>query len=256
MKAAAVLPARLASTRLPRKMLLADSGRALIEHSARNVLASRAFERVAVATDSPEILACLAGCAKDGIEAVMTSVEHHSGTDRVREAVERLQLGGFDVVVNVQGDEPELAHADLRALVDAFADSKIEMATLCAPLAAGIDASSAQIVKVVRDRNADALYFSRAAIPDLRHARADRTPRAPLRHIGVYAFRPAALMRFCALEVGELEREENLEQLRWLEAGGRIRVLDATAVPLGIDTREEYDAFVARLRTRGVGDTR
>lgn len=256
MRAAAVLPARLASTRLPRKMLLADTGRTLIEHSARNALASGAFERVAVATDSPEILASLAGCAKDGIEAVMTSVEHQSGTDRVREAVERLQLDGFDVVVNVQGDEPELAHTDLRTLVGAFAEPDIELATLCAPLSAGVDAASAQIVKVVRDRRGEALYFSRAPIPDLRHARAGRAPRAALRHIGVYAFRPAALTRFCALEIGELERAENLEQLRWLEAGGRIRVLDATAVPLGIDTREEYDAFVARLRSRGVGHGR
>jgi 3-deoxy-manno-octulosonate cytidylyltransferase (CMP-KDO synthetase) len=250
LKAAAILPARLHSTRLARKMLLAETGRTLIEHSARNAIASGVFERVVVATDSREIAKALEAA---GIEAVMTREDHTSGTDRVREAVRALGLDGFDVIVNVQGDEPELARADLVQLVGAFSDPKVEFATLCAPLENSADLASPQVVKVVRDAHGDALYFSRAPIPSSSHARkGSKTQGARARrHVGVYAFRPRALERFCELPIGALETAENLEQLRWLEAGGKLRVLDATAAPLGIDTRPEYDAFVARALARG-----
>jgi len=250
LKAAAILPARLQSTRLARKMLLAETGRTLIEHSARNALSSGVFERVVVATDSTEIATALEAA---GIEAVMTRADHQSGTDRVREAVELQGFGDFDVIVNVQGDEPELAREDLVTLVRAFSDASVQLATLCAPLAKSAELGSPQVVKVVRDGAGDALYFSRAAIPCAVHARKGSPPpqSAPRRHVGVYAFRPAALARFCELPVGALERIENLEQLRWLEAGLKLRVLDAEKAPLGIDTRPEYDAFVARVKARG-----
>jgi 3-deoxy-manno-octulosonate cytidylyltransferase (CMP-KDO synthetase) len=251
-KAAAILPARLQSTRLPRKMLLADTGRPLIEHAARNALHTGLFERVAVATDSEEIRDAL---SRAGIDAVMTRVEHQSGTDRVLEAAERLGLQDYDVLVNVQGDEPEVAREDLARLVDAFRDREVEFATLCLPFAKAEQADSPQAVKVVRDARGDALYFSRAPIPDSTHARRDPGGASggpgPLRHVGVYAFRPRALAEFCALPVGRLERLENLEQLRWLEAGRKLRVLDAAHAALGIDTRAEYDAFVARCKARG-----
>lgn len=249
MKAAAILPARLHSTRLPRKMLLAETGRPLIEHSARNALGAGIFERVVVATDSREILAALESA---GIECVMTREDHASGTDRVREAVASLGLWELDVVVNVQGDEPELARSDLAALVSAFEDASVRIATLCAPLAGTDDARSPQLVKVVRDARGDALYFSRAPIPSGAHARSGAAANSALmrRHVGVYAFRPRALAQFCDLPIGALEAQENLEQLRWLEAGERLRVLDIAHAPLGIDTRAEYDAFIARCKAR------
>ena len=248
MKAAAILPARLHSTRLARKMLLAETGRTLIEHSARNAIQSGVFERVVVATDSREIMEALETA---GIEAVMTRDDHQSGTDRVREAVADLGFSDFDVVVNVQGDEPELAREDLVQLVNAFSEEEVEIATLCSALASPAEFASAQVVKVVRDSRGYALYFSRAAIPSTAHARPGSPAPTLLRHVGVYAFRPAALERCCNLPLGVLERIENLEQLRWLEAGLKLRVLDATSTSVGIDTRSDYDAFVARTQARG-----
>jgi len=255
LRAVAILPARLGSTRLPRKMLLRETGSYLFEHSARNVLAGGAASRVILATDSEEILAAAEAA---GLEARMTSASHCSGTDRVFEAWQQLEDEGeaeFDVILNVQADEPDVAASDLAALVAAFEDPAVEFATLCVPL----DEQTAQrpsSVKVVRAASGDALYFSRASVPDSSHAR-EGARGGHLRHIGVYAFRPTALARFCELAEGELERLENLEQLRWLEAGGRLRVLDADHSPSGIDTPEDYQAFVARTaRTTASPETR
>lgn len=243
LRAVGILPARLGSTRLPRKMLLAETGLPLFVHSARNVARCDAIQRVVVATDSDEIAA--AG-SQVGVEVVMTSAAHPSGTDRVHEALKGL-AETYDVVVNVQADEPDVEPADLANLVRAFADPAVRAATLCAPIEDEDERHSPNVVKVVRDARGDALYFSRSAIPATGHARdTASTAHALTRHVGVYAFRPDALAQFCALDVGRLEALENLEQLRWLEAGERMRVLDAQRVPRGIDTRTDYEAFVAR----------
>jgi 3-deoxy-manno-octulosonate cytidylyltransferase (CMP-KDO synthetase) len=254
-RAVAIIPARIASRRLARKMLLADTGRALFEHTAHNVASCPAIERVVVATDSDEIAA---QAAQRDIEAVLTRPDHASGTDRIHEALSHLDAE-FDVVLNVQGDEPELDTDDLARLVGTFADPAVQLATLAGPLHSEREADATQVVKVVVDRNGDALYFSRSLLP---HRPTDHgTDPLPSyaregapgwlglvrRHIGVYAFRPVALAEFCGLPQGPLERVENLEQLRWLEAGHRIRVLDTSHVPLGIDTQADYDAFVARV---------
>jgi len=245
LRTVAILPARLASTRLERKMLLAETGKPLVVHSAHNVARCSNIDRVVVATDSEEI----AGAARPhGVEVLLTNPDHPSGTDRVREAHDLLRAAGeapFDVVLNVQGDEPDVRSADLVQLIAAFEAPEVEFATLCGELP-DEERDSASVVKVVRDALGDALYFSRAALPDTRHARAGAA-LTTWRHIGVYAFRPAALARFCELPIGELEAAENLEQLRWLEAGGKLRVLVASHVPAGIDTREDYEAFVAHL---------
>jgi len=258
--AVAIVPARLGSQRLPRKMLLAETGACLFEHTVRNLGRCTAIERVVVATDSPEIVA-LAGA--HGIEARMTRADHSSGTDRVNEALAQIGAAGIDVVVNVQGDEPELDPGDLAALVAAFADASVEAATLCGRIADRAEAEAPQVVKVVRDARGDALYFSRSTVP----FRADDATRAYARagapawlevvrrHVGVYAFRPPALARFCALPASALERVENLEQLRWLEAGERMRVIEARHVPLGIDTRADYDAFVLRMSNSSAGSS-
>lgn len=251
-RALAVVPARLDSQRLPRKMLLCETGRALVLHTLQNTLESGVFARAAVATDSGEIQELVRAA---GFEAVRTRADHESGTSRAAEAARLLEAGSFDVVVNVQGDEPELDPADLARLVAAFGDPAVEAATLAGPLAEA-DHGRAGVVKVVRDAAGDALYFSRAPIPWRPGADAGAYPRADAgpwgecarRHVGVYAFRPAALERFVALPRGRLEALENLEQLRWLESGRRMRVVEARHVPLGIDTRADYDAFVLRAR--------
>jgi len=253
LRALAIVPARLGSQRLPRKMLLDATGACLFEHTARNALRCRAIQRVVVATDAEEILLR----ARDaGLEAVLTRADHASGTDRAREALEQLGAAPWDVVVNVQGDEPELDRQDLERLVRAFADPAVEAATLAGPLDES-EAERPQVVKVVRDARGDALYFSRAAIPwrsaqgtAAAYARTGARPwsESARRHVGVYGFRPASLSEFCALPRGALEELENLEQLRWLEAGRRMRVVDALTVPLGIDTAEDYHAFVERTR--------
>jgi 3-deoxy-manno-octulosonate cytidylyltransferase (CMP-KDO synthetase) len=250
LRAVALIPARLASTRLARKMLLADTGRPLVVHTAECARGSGAFARVVVATDAEEIAAAVRA---HGCEARLTRADHASGTDRVHEAWSQLALEGerADVLVGIQGDEPDLAAADLARLVAAFRDPAVEMATLAAPLADAADLARPSVVKVVRDARGDALYFSRAPIPGRGHAAAGAAPL--LRHVGVYAYRPAALARFCALPHGALERWESLEQLRWLEAGLRLRVVDATRAPRGIDTEEDYRAFVARAGARPAG---
>tara|TARA_R110002126_G_scaffold27665_2_gene92789 strand:+ start:15319 stop:16143 length:825 start_codon:yes stop_codon:yes gene_type:complete len=246
LRAVGILPARLGSTRLPRKMLLAETGLPLFVHSARNVQRCPAIERVVVATDSDEI--ARAG-AEVGIEVVMTDPAHPSGTDRVHEALSGLDAS-FDVVVNVQADEPDVEPDDLAALVAAFADPDVHAATLCAPIEDEDERHSPNVVKVVRDERGDAMYFSRSPIPSTAHAREGADRASPMtRHVGVYAFRPAALARFCGLRVGRIEALENLEQLRWLEAGERMRVLPARRVPRGIDTRTDYEAFVARTHS-------
>ncbi len=249
LRALAIVPARLASTRLPRKMLLRDTGRYLFEHTALNVARAPSIERVVVATDSEQIASAAASV---GIESLLTSPDLPSGTDRVHAAARLLEERGegpWDVIVNVQGDEPELPPEDLETLIRAFAASEVEFATLYVPLADDEQAASPNVVKVVVDAHGDALYFSRSPIPSTSHAQ-DSSTHARKRHVGVYAFRPAALAAYCALERGALEVTESLEQLRWLEAGRSIRVLEATEKSIGIDTREDYALFVTRERER------
>jgi 3-deoxy-manno-octulosonate cytidylyltransferase (CMP-KDO synthetase) len=244
----AVLPARLASTRLERKVLLAETGLPLFAHTAQQVSRCEDIDRVLVATDGEEVMEW--GARLD-IEVVMTAADHPSGTDRVQEAVEGLEES-FDVILNVQADEPDVEPEDLKRLVRAFECETVQAATLATPLLSADDLASPHVVKVTRDAEGRAMYFSRAPIPCRSHARdTDRAPAGvslALRHVGVYAYRPDALARFCSLEKGALEVTENLEQLRWLEAGHAMTVVDAEHTPRGIDTQEDYDAFVERQR--------
>jgi 3-deoxy-manno-octulosonate cytidylyltransferase (CMP-KDO synthetase) len=189
---------------------------------------------------------------------VLTSPTHSSGTDRVCEAFEQLLARGagpFDVVLNVQGDEPEIRGETLDPLIAAFAAPEVELATLCTPLPDAREALDTSVVKVVRDRNGDALYFSRAPIPGLAPTSRESASAPFQRHVGVYAFRPSALREFCALPRGAYEVRESLEQLRWLEAGRRIRVLEASEGSVGIDTPEHYAQFLARERARAAPQT-
>jgi 3-deoxy-manno-octulosonate cytidylyltransferase (CMP-KDO synthetase) len=250
-RALAIIPARLASTRLARKMLLEADGLPLCVHTARNVARSGAFARVLLATDSTEIAAA---AARHGIEARLTDPAHPSGTDRAHEAWRQLQMEGerAELIVNVQGDEPELEPGDLARLVAAFDEPGRDfgLATLAIPIHDPLEINNPSVVKVVLDQKGRAMYFSRAAIPAAGHAR-ESAPEAQKivhrRHIGVYAFDPAALGRFCSMPRGDYEMRESLEQLRWLEAGERLRVVQATRAPIGIDTPQDFERFVARV---------
>ncbi|MCA9000786.1 MAG: 3-deoxy-manno-octulosonate cytidylyltransferase [Planctomycetes bacterium] len=248
LRALAILPARIGSTRLPKKVLLADSGLPLFVHTARNASRCKGLARIVVATDAPEVMEA---AAQHGVQAQLTRSDHQSGTDRVREALDALE-GTWDVVLNVQADEPDLNPADLERLIGAFEDPETQAATLCVPIDCAEDLERPSAVKVVLDRAGRALYFSRSAIPSTAHARHPVGENSPephgLRHIGVYAYRPDALRRFCDLEPGRLEALENLEQLRWLEHGHSMRVLQASHAPRGIDTPEDYAEFLERLK--------
>lgn len=250
MNAIAIIPARLASERLPRKVLLAESGKTLIEHVYERARAAKGLSEVVVATDSSEVIEA---CRSFGARAIMTSASHTSGTDRVAEAARLLQNEGhrFDLVINVQGDEPELDPALIETLIDLLRRGA-PMASLCEPIRSEAEAELPQLVKVVLTLDGRALYFSRARIPF------PRRPGAPCyRHIGLYGFKASFLQSFTKLPPSSLEQTEGLEQLRALENGFTIQMgivqygaqnTAQSAGLRGIDTREDYDAFLARLR--------
>ncbi|MEM1062299.1 MAG: 3-deoxy-manno-octulosonate cytidylyltransferase [Planctomycetota bacterium] len=250
----AVVPARLESTRLPRKMLLSLTGRPLVVHTVEAVVASGVFDDVVVATDSREIADAV---REAGYEAAMTGPAS-SGTDRIAAVVREMSPQERpEIVVNVQGDEPEIEPSALAAVVDAIAGTPAaEMATLSTPLtdAAGIEDPAR--VKVVTAADGRALYFSRAPIPFVRDAAAgaDFAPATPWAlHIGTYAYRTEFLLRFAGMPPSRLERLEGLEQLRALEAGATIAVASVGHAAVGIDTAEDYARFVARhAEARGV----
>lgn len=243
MSAVAIIPARLGSTRFPRKVLADRTGRPLIQHVWERARLASSVRRVVIAADDPVVRdAALAF----GAECVLTRRDHPNGTSRLAEAAAILDLEGDRIIVNVQGDEPELEPGTIDAGVAALERTGAPMATCAAPFGPHDDPSDPNIVKVVRRLDGTALYFSRGLIPFDR----DRTrgPDAtPYRHIGLYAYRRAFLDQYLALEPTPLERCEQLEQLRVLEHGGRIAVAIVAEARAGIDTPEQYEAFVRRV---------
>jgi 3-deoxy-manno-octulosonate cytidylyltransferase (CMP-KDO synthetase) len=246
MRALAVIPARLKSIRLARKALLRETGKYLIEHVYERVQKISGLDRVVIATDSEEILTA---CRDFGAEVLMTRADHISGTDRVAEAAAVLAAGGqhFDVVINVQGDEPELEPKHVEQLLELMKLGD-PMGTLAEELHDLEEGALSQVVKVVLDAESRALYFSRSLIPHQRN----RGGPVLLRHIGIYGFQAEFLQRFPKLAKSDLEQAEGLEQLRALFHGYRIRVgVVAGRSGRGIDTREDYDGFLLRSqRTR------
>jgi 3-deoxy-manno-octulosonate cytidylyltransferase (CMP-KDO synthetase) len=226
-----VIPARYGSTRLPAKALAEIDGVAMVVRVWRQTAKARMIGQVIVATDDGRIAKVVAA---SGGESMMTSREHPSGTDRVAEVARRFRA---EIYVNVQGDLPFIAPADLDAIAGAMlADSSIEMATLATPIESEQEWHNPNIVKVVCNDQGDALYFSRAPIPFARDA---EWPREAQRHIGVYGYRREFLLRFASLEPTMLEQTERLEQLRALERGYRIRVVPSVAPSLEVDTAED-----------------
>jgi 3-deoxy-manno-octulosonate cytidylyltransferase (CMP-KDO synthetase) len=240
-----VIPARLASTRLPNKPLADLGGKPMIVRVAERAQASGAA-RIVVATDHPDILAA---CAAHGIEARLTRADHPSGTDRIAEVALALGLAPDDVVVNLQGDEPLIDPALLAACAARIGPG-VTMATCAHPLEDAADAFNPNVVKVVLDKAGRALYFSRATIPWHRDGFArdrEQLPAAyvPLRHIGLYAYSNAFLQQYPQLEPAPLEAIEALEQLRVLWHGYPIAVHVTDAAPhAGVDTPDD----LARVR--------
>ncbi len=247
MKTVAVIPARWGSTRFPGKSLVPLCGHPLILWCVAAVERAGSIDEILVATDDERIAAAVAGSAA---RAVMTSSAHPSGTDRVAEAVEDLEA---DVVINVQGDEPLIDHKLLDRLVDAMSSDKSwDMATAAAPLTRVQDVDNKNVVKVVRAASGMALYFSRAPIPFERDRGRDAADLSLYwRHLGVYAYRHDFLKRFVSYPPSRLEQAEKLEQLRALDMGGRILVLDTADEGIGVDTPEDVAYAEELLRKAG-----
>ena len=238
---AAVIPARLSSTRLSRKVLRTIAGRPMVEWVWRAAAASRLMEPVVVATDSEEVASA---CRERGIPVAMTSPDCPSGSDRVREVARQIDA---DIYVNIQGDEPTLTADFFPPLLDLFSRTEVEagtLAVLCPPQ----EFPNPNAVKVVTALDGRALYFSRATIPYDR----DKTGFTGYRkHLGIYAYRKAALEHFAAHPPSPQEKLERLEQLRLLENGIALYVADAPWDTIGVDTEEDLVRAEAVLRGRG-----
>lgn len=233
-KVIAVIPARYNSTRFPGKMMEILGNRTIITTTYQNVLETGLFDEVFVATDSELIFDEI---SKNGGKAVMTG-EHETGSDRIAEAVQNIDC---DIVINVQGDEPFLKKEPLKQLIDVFyKDDKkeISLASLKIQLRESEEIRNPNNVKVITDNIGFALYFSRSVIPFQRELSYDVTY---YKHIGVYAFRKEALLKFSSLEMTPLEISEKLEQLRYLENGMKIKMVETDFVGIGIDTPEDLE---------------
>jgi 3-deoxy-manno-octulosonate cytidylyltransferase (CMP-KDO synthetase) len=250
-----VIPARYGSTRLPHKMLLRDTGKPLLQYTYEAASAARRPDAVVIATDHLEI----AEAAKRfGAEVMMTSPDCTSGTDRVADAAR--QMPDAEVIVNVQGDEPEIASTSIDAVIELLERNRTAaMATLATPIQHPDQLSNSACVKVVWDGAGRALYFSRSQIPFIRDApmpwgdpaQPFNQPPQFFQHLGLYAYRRDELLRFAALAPSSLELAEKLEQLRLLQSGGTIVIDSVEHASSGIDTPEDYAAFVARCRKAG-----
>lgn len=235
MKIIAVIPARYASTRFPAKLMQDLGGKTVILRTYEAAVATQLFSEVFVVTDSEvirdEILS-------NGGKAIMSRSEHESGSDRIAEAVSAIEC---DIVVNVQGDEPFIDAGPLADVLDVFRNDpgrQIDLASLMIEISDRNDIENPNVVKVVTDQSGFALYFSRSVIPFPRDTAAGAKY---FRHIGVYAFRKQAILDFAALPMKSLEATEKLEQLRYLEFGKRIRMVETTHAGIGIDTPEDLE---------------
>lgn len=229
-----LIPARMAATRLPGKPLLEMAGLPMIVHVLRRAEAA-GIGRVAVATDTPEIADVVMA---HGGEAVMTRADHPSGSDRIFEALGSLDpTGEAEVIVNLQGDFPTITSDNIRTVLTPLADPEVDIATLAAEIHSEEEASNPNVVKAIGSpigpRRLRALYFTRATAP---HGDGPR-----YHHVGLYAYRRAALERFVQLPPSPLEQQEKLEQLRALEAGMRIDVMIVDTVPRGVDTPADLE---------------
>jgi 3-deoxy-manno-octulosonate cytidylyltransferase (CMP-KDO synthetase) len=257
-KVTAIIPARLFSTRLPNKLLLPLAGKPLIVWTVGQAKKAQNISRVIVATDSEEILRVVQA---NGFEAVLTSENHQSGSDRIAEVAANLDENA--IIVNVQGDEPLISPQTIEKAVEAvLQNDAIDMATTCEPIDDIKDVLSPDVVKVVMDKNGFALYFSRSPLPFPREAvKKHGTLENALReeknllsiyrkHTGLYVYRREFLLKYTRLQQTNLETTEMLEQLRALENGARIKVVEVSEHSIGVDTREDFERVKGILEKR------
>ena len=245
MKTLCVIPARYASTRLPGKPLRMIAGKPMIVRVCERARMSTRADEVIVATDDERIYAAViaAGC-----EAMMTSKDHLTGTDRLAEVATKMPI--FSLIINVQGDEPLIEPSLIDELAAVFdADDELQMATVKTPITEKSEQENPNNVKVVTDKNGVALYFSRSLVPYPRNA---NSVAQVYKHIGIYAYRRDFLLRFAKTEPTPLERSESLEQLRALENGYRIKVIETAHHFVGVDTEEDLALVNEIYRERGL----
>ena len=235
MKIIAVIPARYASTRFPAKLMQDLGGKTVILRTYEAAIATNLFADVFVVTDSDLILNEI---ISNGGKAIMSTKEHESGSDRIAEAVENMDV---DVVINVQGDEPFINKKPLEELIEVFkkdVDKKVDLGSLMFQITDKEEINNPNNVKVITDQQGFALYFSRSVIP---FPREENVGVRYMKHIGIYAFRKQALLDFYHLPMKSLEASEKLEQLRYLEYGKRIKMVETTHGSIGIDTPEDLE---------------
>ena len=235
MKIIAVIPARYASTRFPAKLMQDLGGKTVILRTYEAAINTHLFDDVFVVTDSDLIYDEI---VSNGGKAIKSIKEHESGSDRIAEAIENLDV---DIVINVQGDEPFIDADSLVKVIEVFRndfDRKVDLASLMREITNEDDINSPNNVKVVVDQNQFALYFSRSVIP---YPRESNVGVRYMQHIGIYAFRKQALLDFYSSPMKSLEASEKLEQLRYLEFGKRIKMVETTHVGIGIDTPEDLE---------------
>ncbi len=240
----AVIPARHASSRFPGKPFASIAGKPMIQHVVERVRRARYVSRVLVATDDAAIRDAVEGF---GGEAVLTRRDHPTGTDRVAEVAAHIAA---EIYLNVQGDEPLVDPETIDELISALGeDHSVQIAGACVAIAQPNDIMDPNITKVVRDFDGNALYFSRAPVPWVRD-RGESVVARHWKHIGLYAFRREALLDFPTLPPGELERLEQLEQLRWLENGYRIRIVETEYDAISVDVPEDIGRVEKLLANR------
>jgi 3-deoxy-manno-octulosonate cytidylyltransferase (CMP-KDO synthetase) len=246
--ATVVIPARLGSTRFPAKILASETGKPLVQHVVDQVRRCSRVREVLVATDDERVVKALAAF---GTKCVMTSPQHQSGTDRIAEVARGLteRDGQNQILVNVQGDEPEIEPETVDALVAVMESGNADMATVATPFPPGADPADPNLVKVVFGVDGRALYFSRSPVPFHRDGTTDNSAAYYL-HLGMYAYRRRFLLEFAGWPQTPLERAEKLEQLRALERGRSIKVITTSRAAHGIDTSAQYAEFVKRQRVR------
>lgn len=237
----AMIPARYAASRFPGKLMQVLGGKSVIMRTYEAAVHSALFQQVYVVTDSEIIYNEI---ISNGGKALMSLKEHESGSDRIAEAVENMEV---DIVVNVQGDEPFLNKSALVSLIDIFkkdVEKQVDLASVMFEITEKDEINNPNNVKVITDRSGFALYFSRSVIP---FPRAENVGVRYMKHIGVYAFRKQALMDFYKLPMLPLEASEKLEQLRYLEYGKRIKMVETTHGSIGIDTPEDLEKALKLL---------
>jgi 3-deoxy-manno-octulosonate cytidylyltransferase (CMP-KDO synthetase) len=241
-----VIPARWGSSRFEGKVLAKKSGKYLVQHTCERALLAKGISQVLIAADDDRVMGA---CKSFGAACVMTSAAHQSGTDRIAEAVRDIQA---DIIVNLQADEPEIDPANIEKVAALLADNPdADMATLIAPFENAEQVANPNIVKCVIDTRGRALYFSRSPIPYNRQAGGVGSAKDYWRHLGIYAYRKSFLVKFTQLPPGFLETMEKLEQLRALENGFTILTANVERVWDGVDTPEQYEAFVKRIENNG-----